>query len=324
VSARRRGKEQGGVIGYIQWRLVRAVPVLLGITTLVFMMIHLLPGDPVTAMLSESSATSAEAVERTRQELGLDDPIPEQYLRYLGNALQGDLGRSIQTHRPVTEMIFDVLPSTLRLTFAAMGTAIVLGIVLGTIAALRQNSWLDTISMVISLLGVSTPIFWLGLVLLYVFAIRLDWVPVTGEGGWQRMVLPALTLGFGAAAIIARLVRASLLEAMRQDFITTARAKGLSEKRTIITHGLRNALIPVVTIIGLQFGALLSGAVITETVFARQGIGQLAVNAIKRRDFPLVQGTVLIAACGYLLVNLLVDISYAWLDPRIKYGKEQA
>jgi peptide/nickel transport system permease protein len=311
------------VIGYIQWRLVRAVPVLLGITTLVFTMIHLLPGDPVTAMLSESSATSAEAVEQTRRQLGLDDPILVQYGRYLRQALQGDLGRSIQTHRPVTEMIFDVLPSTLRLTFAAMGTAIVLGITLGTIAAIRQNSWLDSISMVIALLGVSTPIFWLGLVLLYVFAIRLDWVPVTGEGGWRRMVLPALTLGIGAAAIIARLVRASLLEVMRQDFITTARAKGLTAQRTIIVHGLRNALIPVVTIIGLQFGALISGAVITETVFARQGIGQLAVNAIKRRDFPLVQGTVLVAACGYLLVNLLVDISYAWLDPRIKYGKEE-
>jgi ABC-type dipeptide/oligopeptide/nickel transport system permease component len=302
--------------------LLRAIPVLLGITTLVFLMIHLLPGDPVTAMLSESSATSAEAVEQMRRELGLDDPIPVQYGRYLRHALTGDLGRSIQTHRPVTEMIFDVLPSTLRLTFAAMGTAIVLGMTLGTIAAIRQNSWLDTISMVIALLGVSMPIFWLGLVLLYVFAIRLDWVPVTGEGGWQRRVLPALSLGIGAAAIIARLVRASLLEAMRQDYITTARAKGLSERRTIIVHGLRNALIPVVTIIGLQFGALLSGAVITETVFARQGIGQLAVNAIKRRDFPLVQGTVLVAACGYLLVNLLVDISYAWLDPRIKYGKE--
>jgi peptide/nickel transport system permease protein len=311
------------VIGYIQWRLVRAVPVLLGITTLVFTMIHLLPGDPVTAMLSESSATSAEAVEQTRRELGLDDPILVQYGRYLRQALQGDLGRSIQTHRPVTEMIFDVLPSTLRLTFAAMGTAIVLGITLGTIAAIRQNSWLDSISMVIALLGVSTPIFWLGLVLLYIFAIRLDWVPVTGEGGWRRMVLPALTLGIGAAAIIARLVRASLLEVMRQDFITTARAKGLTAQRTNIVHGLRNALIPVVTIIGLQFGALISGAVITETVFARQGIGQLAVNAIKRRDFPLVQGTVLVAACGYLLVNLLVDISYAWLDPRIKYGKEE-
>jgi peptide/nickel transport system permease protein len=295
------------VIGYIQWRLVRAVPVLLGITTLVFTMIHLLPGDPVTAMLSESSATSAEAVEQTRRELGLDDPILVQYGRYLRQALQGDLGRSIQTHRPVTEMIFDVLPSTLRLSFAAI----------------RQNSWLDSISMVIALLGVSTPIFWLGLVLLYVFAIRLDWVPVTGEGGWRRMILPALTLGIGAAAIIARLVRASLLEVMRQDFITTARAKGLTAQRTIIVHGLRNALIPVVTIIGLQFGALISGAVITETVFARQGIGQLAVNAIKRRDFPLVQGTVLVAACGYLLVNLLVDISYAWLDPRIKYGKEE-
>lgn len=310
------------MINYIQWRLIRGIPVLLGISTLVFMMIHLLPGDPVTAMLSESSATSAEAVEQTRHQLGLDDPILVQYGRYIKNALQGDLGTSIQTHRPVTSMIFAVLPSTLRLTFAAMGTAIVIGVVLGTVAAIRQNSWLDTISMMVALLGVSTPIFWLGLVLLYIFAIRLDLVPVTGEGGWKRMVLPAFSLGIGAAAIIARLVRASLLEAMRQDYIVTARAKGLTERRTIITHGLRNALIPVVTIIGLQFGALLSGAVITETVFARQGIGQLAVNAIKRRDFPLVQGTVLMAAFGYLLVNIIVDISYAWLDPRVKFGKD--
>jgi peptide/nickel transport system permease protein len=311
------------VLNYIKGRLIRGIPVLLGISTLVFMMIHLLPGDPVTAMLSESSATSAEAVEQTRQQLGLDDPIIVQYGRYLRNALHGDLGTSIQTHQPVTSMIFAVLPSTIRLTVAAMSTAVMIGVILGTVAAIRQNSWLDTISMIVALLGVSTPIFWLGLVLLYVFAIRLDVVPVTGEGGWKRMILPAFSLGIGAAAIIARLVRASLLESMRQDYIVTARAKGLSERQTIITHGLRNALIPVITIIGLQFGALLSGAVITETVFARQGIGQLAVNAIKRRDFPLVQGTVLMAAVGYLLVNIIVDISYAWLDPRVKFGRTE-
>lgn len=310
------------MIRYIQWRLARAIPVLFGISILVFMMLHLLPGDPVTAMLSESSGTSAEAVEEAREQLGLNDPILVQYGRFLGNALQGDFGESIQTHRPVSEMITDVLPSTLRLTLAAMVTAIVLGITLGTVAAIRQHTWLDTLSMLISLLGVSMPIFWLGLLLIYVFAIRLGWVPITGEGDGKRLILPAFTLGLGAAAIIARLVRASLLEVMRQDYMQTARAKGLNERQTIIVHGLRNALIPVVTIVGLQFGGLIGGAVITETVFARRGIGQLAVNAIVRRDFPLVQGTVLLAAVGYLMVNILVDISYAWLDPRVKYGED--
>jgi ABC-type dipeptide/oligopeptide/nickel transport system permease component len=294
----------------------------LGISFLVFMMLHLLPGDPVTAMLSESSAASAEAVSEMRQQLGLNDPLPVQYWRFLSGAVRGDFGTSIQTHRPVMGMILDVLPSTLRLTAAAMATAIALGILLGTLAAIRQHSWLDTGSMLVSLIGVSMPIFWLGLLLIYVFAIKLGWVPVTGQGGGRRLILPAFALGLGAAAIIARLVRASLLDAMRQDYIVTARAKGLSERRTILRHGLRNALIPVVTIVGLQFGALLGGAVITETVFARRGIGQLAVTAIIRRDFPLVQGTVLLAAVGYLLINVLVDISYAWLDPRIKYGEE--
>lgn len=310
------------MLRYIQWRLVRGVPVVLGISFLVFMMLHLLPGDPVTAMLSESSAASAEAVSEMREQLGLNDPLPVQYWRFLSGAVRGDFGTSIQTHRPVMGMILDVLPSTLRLTAAAMATAIALGVLLGTLAAIRQHSWLDTSSMLVSLIGVSMPIFWLGLLLIYVFAIKLGWVPVTGQGGGRRLILPAFALGLGAAAIIARLVRASLLDAMRQDYIVTARAKGLSERRTILRHGLRNALIPVVTIVGLQFGALLGGAVITETVFARRGIGQLAVTAIIRRDFPLVQGTVLLAAVGYLLINVLVDVSYAWLDPRIKYGEE--
>lgn len=310
------------MLRYIQWRILRGVPVLLGISFIVFMMLHLLPGDPVTAMLSESSAASAEAVELKREQLGLNDPLIVQYGRFLGGALQGDFGQSILTNRDVTESILTVLPSTLRLTFAAMAIAIVLGVVLGVLAAVRQNSWIDSFCMLFSLIGVSIPVFFIGILFIYVFSIRLGLVPVTSGGGGSRIILPAVALGLGSASIIARLVRTSLLEVLRQDYIQTARAKGLTERRTTIVHGLRNALIPVVTIMGLQFGALLGGAVITETVFARQGIGQLAVNAVIDRDFPMVQGTILLSAAGYLLVNILVDISYAWLDPRVKVFQE--
>lgn len=310
------------MLRYIQWRILRGIPVLLGISFIVFMMLHLLPGDPVTAMLSESSAASAEAVELKREQLGLNDPLIVQYGRFLSGAVQGDFGQSILTNRDVTESILTVLPSTLRLTFAAMAIAIVLGVVLGVLAAVRQNSWVDSFSMLFSLIGVSIPVFFLGILFIYVFSIRLGLVPVTSSGGGSRIILPAVALGLGSASIIARLVRTSLLEVLRQDYIQTARAKGLTERRTTIVHGLRNALIPVVTIMGLQFGALLGGAVITETVFARQGIGQLAVNAVIDRDFPMVQGTILLSAAGYLLVNILVDISYAWLDPRVKVFQE--
>lgn len=310
------------MLRYIQWRILRAVPVLLGISFIVFMMLHLLPGDPVTAMLSESSAASADAVELKREQLGLNDPLLVQYGRFLAKAVQGDFGQSILTNRDVTASILEVLPSTLRLTFAAMGVAIVLGVVLGVLAAVRQNTWLDSFCMVFSLIGVSVPVFFLGIVFIYVFSIRLGLVPVTSTGGGSRILLPAVALGLGSASIIARLVRTSLLEVLRQEYIQTARAKGLAESRITIFHGLRNAMIPVVTIMGLQFGALLGGAVITETVFARQGIGQLAVNAVIDRDFPMVQGTILLSAVGYLIVNFLVDISYAWLDPRVKFNQE--
>lgn len=310
------------MLRYIQWRILRGIPVLLGISFIVFMMLHLLPGDPVTAMLSESSAASAEAVELKREQLGLNDPLIVQYGRFLGDAVQGDFGQSILTNRDVTGAILEVLPSTLRLTFAAMGVAVVVGVVLGVLAAVRQNSWIDSFCMLFSLFGVSIPVFFLGILFIYVFSIRLNLVPVTSGGGASRIVLPAIALGLGSASIIARLVRTSLLEVLRQDYIQTARAKGLTERRTTIGHGLRNALIPVVTIMGLQFGALLGGAVITETVFARQGIGQLAVNAVIDRDFPMVQGTILLSATAYLVVNILVDISYAWLDPRVKFFQE--
>lgn len=307
------------MIRYVTGRLVRMVPVILLLSIVVFSMMHFLPGDPATLMLSESSAASKEAVERLREQLGLNDPLYVQYWRFISKAVRGDFGYSIRTHRPVMGMILEVFPSTIQLTLAAMLFAVLMGVVLGVIAAVRHNSLLDNFSMVLSFAGISMPIFWVGLLLMLVFCIRLGWFPVTGQGGWKRLVLPAISLGLGSAAIIARLTRASLLEVLRQDYMTTARAKGLREWVVVIRHGLRNALIPVVTIVGLQFGSLLGGAVITETVFARQGIGQFAVNAVLMKDFPAVQGTVLVAAISYMLVNLMVDMLYAWLDPRIRY-----
>ena len=307
---------------YLRARLLRAVPVLFGVSVLVFSMLHFLPGDPATLILGESTAASADAVDRLREQLGLNAPLYVQYWRFISRAVRGDFGTSVSTHQPVTQMILDVLPSTFQLTFAAMFTAIVLGLTLGSLAAVKQNTWVDSLSILLASLGVSMPIFWFGLILIYLFSIQLGWFPVTGQGGLNRLVLPSIALGAGATGIIARLVRSSLLEVLRQDYIQTARAKGLRDRTVVLRHGLRNALIPVVTIIGLQFGALLGGAVITETVFSRQGIGRLAVNAILRKDFPLVQGTVMLTAVTYVAVNLLVDLSYALLDPRIRYGNE--
>lgn len=308
------------MVTYIRGRVLRAIPVLFGVSVLVFSMLQFLPGDPATLILGESTAASAEAVERLREQLGLNEPVYVQYWRFISRAVTGDLGTSVSTHQPVTEMIFAVLPSTFELTLAAMLIAVVIGVTLGVVAAVRQNTWLDSASILLASLGVSMPIFWLGLLLIYLFSIQLGWFPVLGQGGLNRLVLPALALGVGAAGIIARLVRSSLLEVLRQEYMQTARAKGLRDGAVIVRHGLRNALIPVVTIIGLQFGALLGGAFITETVFSRQGIGRLAVNAILRKDFPLVQGTVLLTAVIYVVMNLCVDVAYSVLDPRIRYG----
>ncbi len=307
------------MLRYVGARLVMAVPVLLGVTVLVFSMLYLLPGDPVQAMLGES-ATSAEHVERLRHELGLDDPIYVQYARFLGNALRGDLGRSLVSRHQVLDEILSQFPATAELALASMAIAVIVGVTLGVLAAIRQNSWLDTLSMFVALLGVSMPGFWLGLMLIFFFSLRLGWFPATGQGGPERLILPATALGIGAAAIIARLTRSSMVEVLRQEYVTTARAKGLAEHVVILRHALQNALIPVVTMVGLQFGYLLAGAVIIETVFARQGIGRLIITSILAKDFPLVQGAVLFTACLYVLVNLLVDISYAVLDPRIRYG----
>jgi len=304
---------------YLRGRLLRSIPVIFGVLTLVFLMIHLLPGDPAEEIASRGPGMSPEAIQRIRVELGLDQPLHRQYLTFLGRIGRADLGRSIFSNQPVSTMIRGQIGSTLQLTVAGIFTAILIGVPLGIIAAVRHNSWVDTVSMSVALLGVSMPSFWLGLLLIFLFAVKLNWVPVVGGSGLRGLALPALTLGFGASAIIARLVRSSMLEVLRQEYMTTARAKGLRGRVVILRHGLKNALIPVVTIIGLQFGALLGGAVVIETVFARRGLGRMAIDAILAKDFPVIQGVVLFAALVYVSVNLAVDLLYSVLDPRIRY-----
>jgi peptide/nickel transport system permease protein len=280
------------VLQFIGKRLLASIPVLWGVTTLVFLALHLLPGDPAELMLAESGG-SAESIAYLRDQLGLDDPLYVQYGRFLLNTLRGNLGRSIFTNRPVLQTILEQLPSTIDLALAAMLMAIVLGTGLGILAALNHNSWLDNVCMAIAVAGVSVPIFWSGLLLILLFASTLHWLPATGQGGLKHLLMPAVVLGFASSGTIARLVRSSLLEVLHKEYITTARAKGLNERLILTHHTLKNALIPVITVVGLQFGFLLGGAVVTETVFSRQGIGRLIVDAILWKDFPLVQGGVL-------------------------------
>jgi len=251
--------------------------------------------------------------------MGLNDPIYVQYGRYLANAIRGDLGTSARFRRPVTEILMEQFPATLLLSVVGMSVALVFGLTIGIVAAIWRYSWLDTLGMFLALLGVSTPIFWSGLMAIFIFSFRLGWLPSTGTGGWKGMVLPAFTLGLVATGTIARLTRSGLIEVMSQDYVRTARAKGLGEWWVISRHAMKNAMIPIVTVLGLQFGAMLSGAVITETVFSRPGIGRLVVSAILWEDYALAQGAILLIAICFVLVNLMVDASYAWLDPRIRY-----
>lgn len=303
---------------YIFNRVLLTIPVLIGVSALVFLMLHLVPGDPVMAMFAETGA-SGRQIEEVKERLGLNDPLHVQYWRFLTNALQGDLGKSLWGEQKVSKMILEALPATLQLTLAGMGIAIVLGLILGIVAALNHNSWIDNLTMILALGGVSMPSFWLGLVLILLFSVNLRWFPIVGQGSLKSLVLPAVALGFGASALIARMTRSELLEVLSQDYIRTARAKGLRGRAVVLRHALKNALIPVLTVVGLQFGSLLGGAVIIETVFARQGIGRIAVSALQSRDFPVAQGVVLFAALAYVLVNLMVDILYAAIDPRIRY-----
>jgi peptide/nickel transport system permease protein len=306
------------VTKYLVSRLVQTIPVLLGVAILTFSMIHLTPGDPVAIMLGERGATAADA-ERLREELGLNKPLPVQFFNYIGNAMRGDLGNSIRSGRPVSVEIADHLPSTVQLTIAAELLAIILGVTLGIIAAIVRKPWLETAVMVLALLGLSMPTFWSGLLLILIFALWLAWLPITSTGTLEGLVLPAITLALPAMAVLARMTRSSLLEELQKDYVRTARSKGLIERVVIIRHMLKNAFIPIMTIIGLQFGGLLAGAVIVETVFARPGLGRFTVSAILARDFPQVQGTVFLIAMVYVLVNLLIDLTYALLDPRIRY-----
>jgi len=306
------------MLKFIVKRLLAAVPVIIGASFLVFALMFLMPGDVADMLLDEVTA-SPEQKAALREQLGLNEPFHIRYIKFLSGAVRGDLGRSFVSNRPVLEEVLEQIPRTIELAIAGMTVAIALGITLGIVSAIRQNSWVDNVSMAVAMVGVSMPIFWLGLMLILVFAVNLRWFPALGQGSPRSLVLPAVTLGTLPAASIARLVRASMLEVLRQEYMTTARAKGLREWTVIFRHALKNALIPTITIVGLQLGSLLGGAVLTESIFARQGLGLLTVNAINRKDFPLVQGCILVTSMSYVLANLLVDISYAWFDPRIRY-----
>lgn len=303
---------------YIVRRLLVLIPIVLGVSFLVFAAMYIVPGDAVDSMLAETGA-SAEDLARLRAQLGLDDPFLVQYGRFLVRLSTGDLGNSLVTGRTVVSQIASQLPATIELTLAALTIAILVGIPLGVISAVRRGTWVDSVTMVIALVGVSMPNFWLGLLFILFFSVQLGVLPAAGTGGLQHLILPAVTLGFSGVAVIARITRSSLLEALGNDYIRTARSKGLAPIRVVMRHGMRNATASVITIAGLQFGVLLGGSVVVETVFGRQGIGYMTANAIQRADFPLVQATVMLAAMAFVLVNLLVDLSYSLLDPRIVY-----
>lgn len=296
--------------------MLLTIPVLLGVATLVFSLIHLVPGDPAQAMLGDGA--SPQDVAELRTNLGLDRPLPAQYASFLQSAVTGDLGTSFRTGQPVTQMIAERVPATAELALAAMSVAILLAIPLGIVAAVRRNTFADHAAMTFSLAGISIPNFWLGPLLAIVFAVELGWLPVSGRGTAAHLVLPAVSLGLALSAILARMTRASLLEELGELYVRAARARGASPTAAVLGHALRNSLIPLVTIVALQFGAVLTGAVITETIFAWPGIGRLLIQSIGFRDYPMVQGCILLIAVTYVTVNLVTDVMYGVLDPRIR------
>ncbi|UAL48369.1 ABC transporter permease [Sutcliffiella horikoshii] len=302
---------------YIIRRLFQTIPVMFGVTLAVFMMMHLIPGDAAQIMAGEQA--NPEQIEAMREKLGLNDPLYVQYFSYIGNAIQGDLGTSIRTNRDVTSEIF-TSRFWITVELAIWGTilSVILGLIAGIVSATRKYSFADTSLMIVALFGISMPNFWLGIMLIYFFSVNLGVLPVAGWGNdWKQMILPVITLGTGGAAIIARMTRSSMLDVIDQDYIRTAYAKGVSDRLVIYKHALRNALIPVVTVVGLQFGGLLGGAVITETVFAINGLGRLIISSITMRDFPMVQGTILVCTILFVFVNFLVDITYRLINKRI-------
>ena len=302
---------------YLVRRLLLTIPVLFGVATLVFSLIHLVPGDPVQAMLGESA--SPQDISELRGRLGLDRPLLVQYGAFLKGVARGDLGASLRTNQTVTSAIAERLPATLELAFAAMFVAILISIPLGIVAAVRAGTHVDHAATTLALVGISMPNFWLGPLLAILFSVTLGWLPVSGRGTAAHLVLPAITLGAPLAAVIARMTRASVIEELRELYVLAARARGLSRPRAILRHAFRNSLIPIVTVLGLQFGAVLTGAVITETIFAWPGVGRLLIQSISFRDYPLVQGCILLIAVTYVTMNLLTDLTYGFLDPRIRF-----
>jgi glutathione transport system permease protein len=299
-------------------RLIAMVPVLLIVAALVFSIIHLVPGDPVLAMVGAEAAR--EDIDLMRARLGLDRPLLVQFGAYIGGLAQGDLGRSIRSGRPVFDEIAARMPRTLTLAVVALGIAVGVGMVLGVIAAVYRGTWIDSLAMLVAIVGVSAPTFWIGLVFILVFAVELRWFPTGGSESWRHVILPAATLGFHYAAVIARVTRSSMLDVLADDYVRTARAKGLAEWVVIVRHALKNALIPTVTIVGLQFGALISGSIVVEVVFSWPGLGLLLITALNSRDYPVVQACILTIATFFILVNLFVDTLYAAIDPRVRYG----
>ncbi len=303
--------------GFLARRLLLAVPTLFGVLVVVFLLLYVAPGDPVTAMVGERA--DAETIARLRHELRLDDPLPVRFGHYAGAVLRGDLGRSYITDRPIAADIRERFPKTLELAAAAMLFASVMGISLGVLSARWPGGWTDRLALGASYLGVSYPVYWVALLLILLFAVQLQWLPASGYGGWKYLVLPALALGMRSVAFLARVTRSAMLEALSADYVRSARAKGAQEWVVVGRHALRNALIPVITVLGIDFGSYLTGSILTETVFSWPGIGRYVVNAIARRDLPAIQGTVLFLSLTFVFVNLLADIAYAKADPRISY-----
>jgi peptide/nickel transport system permease protein len=310
---------------YILRRLVLLVPVWLGITLLAFVLGRLAPGDPARLIAEQQTdgPPTAEQIEQVRREVGLTDPLPIQYARWVQNALRGDLGRSFKTGGPVLRELTDRFPATLQLAVCGLLVGVSLALALGILSAVRRGSGIDQFSRLIALASASLPSFWLGFLLIILFAVQLRLLPVAGRGSPRHLILPALTLGFGMAAPLMRLTRSSMLEVLGEEYIQTARAKGLRERTVVLRHALRNALIPVVTVAGMSFGHLLGGAVIVETVFAWPGVGKLVVDSILARDYPLIQGYVVFMGTVFVLINLMVDVLYIWIDPRVRLTGER-
>jgi ABC-type dipeptide/oligopeptide/nickel transport system permease component len=302
---------------FIVRRLLLAIPTLFGVLVVAFLLLYVAPGDPVMAMVGERA--DEETIARLRRELRLDDPLYKQFGHYVGGIARGDLGRSYITNRPIQRDIRERFPKTLQLAGAAMLLAAFVGITLGILSAWRPGGPIDRIGLGIAYLGVSFPVFWVGLLLILLFAVTLQWLPPSGFGGWKYLILPALALGMRSIAFLARMTRSAMLDALGSDFVRTARAKGLSERGVIARHALRNALIPIITVLGLDFGSYLTGSILTETIFSWPGLGRYVVNAIARRDLPAIQGSVLFLSAVFVMVNLITDLAYAKADPRVSY-----